>query len=360
MTRRLAPALSLLVGLALVLVAAPLLAGASSALATMTVTTRDDAADPQLLSTSFGRVTDVTINADGATDVTVTFSGTGLTVDTPVVNLGTVSGAKTTSVEVTATTGGFHTLNIQVASSNSSPVGASLPLMWAPGSPVVGSGDLTGRNYGNVDLYEFAGTSYEDRQLLSFLDAETAYIGNPAKGRPTCASASETKRTGCVAYHYDDATGVVQIGGAIGKIKGKSVYVEGIGRADDQGAGETFNQRTFTKRVGYPAPGKRYGATWSWRYDNYPDGLSFVKLTLRKNGTFELRTAELGEQAKLKTGTYALTAPGRLRLKGSFGTELHTLAVRAKSNGKADPAKGVWVTFGKGKNVTVVPLKLTA
>ena len=58
----------------------------------------------------------------------VTFSGAGLSFDTPVVGLGTVSGDKRASVEVTADDAGFHTLNIQVTSSNSPPSIASLPV----------------------------------------------------------------------------------------------------------------------------------------------------------------------------------------------------------------------------------------
>jgi hypothetical protein len=349
---------SLLLGLAVLLAAAPAPSVAASSLATMTVTTRDAPSDPQLLSTSFGRNTFVTVNADGATDVTVTFSGTGLTIDTPVVNLGAVNGSRTTSVEVTATSGGFHTLNVQVTSTNSAPVGTSLPLMWAPGGPPLpATGDLTGRNYGNVDLYSFAGTSYEDRQLLTFLDEDTAYIGLPAKGRPSCPTASETKRTKCVAYRYDESTGLVSIGGAIGKVAAKSIYTNGIGRADDQDAEETFNSRTFTQRVGYPSPGKRYGGTWKWTYDNYPDGLTFARITLRKNGTFELAWAYDNEKAKSRKGSYIVYAPGQLRLQGAFGVEFHTLAVRAKPNGTADPSLGIWLTFGKGKSVTGALLK---
>lgn len=353
MTRRLGAIVSLVLGLVAALVVVS--AAPSSAAATMTVSTRDSHQQPQLLSTSSGRLTDIDVVTDGpAANVVVTLSGTGLTIETPVVNLGTVNGSERATVEVTATTPGFHTLDIEVTSSDSGSVGTTLPLMWAPGTSVPGDDSLAGRNYGDVDLYEFAGNSYEDRQLLSFLDDETAFIGNPAKGRPTCTSASETARRGCVAYHYDKGTGIVQIGGAIGIRQGKAVYVEGIGRSDDSG-GETYNQREFVQLVSYPAPGKRYGITWKWTYDNVPDGLTSVKLTLRKNGTFVLAVAEDYKKPKVKKGTYALTAPGRLRLKGKFGVELHTFVVRSVS-GVAAPQKGAWLTFGKGKNADVVPL----
>jgi hypothetical protein len=352
-TRRLGTFASLVLGLVAALVLVP--AAPSSAAATMSVVSRDSNQEPQLLSTSSGRLTDVDVVTDGpAANVVVTFSGTGLSIDTPVVNLGTVNGSERATVEVTATTPGFHTLEIGVTSSDSGSVGTTLPLMWAPGTSAPGGDSLAGRNYGDVDLYEFAGNSYEDRQLLSFLDDDLAFIGNPAKGRPTCTSGSETARSGCVAYHYDKSTGIVQIGGAIGIRQGKAVHVEGIGRSDDSG-GETYNLRDFVQLVSYPAPGKKFGLTWKWTYDNFPDGLTSVKLTLRKNGTFVLAAATDNKKPKVKHGSYALTAPGRLRLKGKFGVELHTFAVRSVA-GVATPQKGAWLTFGTGKNADVVPL----
>ena len=332
----------------------------ASAAPALAIHTRDNPANPQLLSSAFGRLTDVDVSSTGGTaaNVTVTLSGTGLEIDTPVVDLDTVSTSERVNVEIRALTGGLHTLDIQVTSSNAPTVNASLPYMWAPGgAPLPATGDLTGRNYGNVDLYTFSGTSYEDRELLTFLDGDTAFIGLPPKGRPDCPSPSATKRAGCVSYRYDTSTGLVQVGGAIGRVLPKSIYTEGIGRGDDEN-GETFNKRVFTQRVGYPSPGKKYGATWQWTYDNYPDGLSFVKLTLRKNGTFYLKYTIDYKKSTVRVGTYSLTAPGLLKLKGKFGTELHTFAVRARSNGKADPSLGVWLMIGKGKHPDGALLKL--
>ena len=249
-------------------------------------------------------------------------------------------------------------LTIQVTSTNSTAVSTSLPLMWAPGgTPIPATGALGG-NYGNVDLYTFAGTSFEDRQLLTFLDGDTAFIGNPAKGRPVCKKASSTSRKGCVSYRMDDATGLVQIGGVIGRVaaNGLSIYTNGIGRADDS-EGETFNERTFSQRFGYPGSGKRYGQTWKWTYDNVPEGISSVKLTLRKNGTFQLATGYDGEKPTVRKGTYRLTAPGRLVLKGRFGTETHSFGVRFGKFDTAEPTKGIWLTYGKGKHVDVFTLK---
>lgn len=358
MTRRLGSLLALVLGIAAFLVVVPV--GPSSAAATLTVKTRDDPAAPQLLTTSAGRITDVDLASVGtATGVTVTFSGAGLSIDTPVVAVGNVNGDKRVSVEVTATNAGFHTLNIHVTSTNSTSVDASLPYMYAPGgAPLPATGDLSGRNYGNVDLYVAnGGNSYEDRQILSFLDGATAFIGPPAKGRPTCKSASATKREGCVTYRYDTGTGLVQIGGAIGRVTPKSVYVEGIGISDDSD-GELFNKRTFSQRIGYPSPGKKFAGSWKFSFSQFLEsGPTLVKLTLRKNGTFSLTSAYGTDKAKTKSGTYALTAPGRLRLKGKFGKEFHTFAVRTTTQGKAAPKKGIWFTLGKGKNIDAVPMK---
>jgi hypothetical protein len=346
-------------GLVVALVLVP--AGPAAA-ATMTVTTRDSAVNPQLVSTTAGRVFDVDVHTDSnATNVHVVFSGTGLTVDTPDVDLGNVNGSERASVEVTATSGGLHTLNIQVTSNNSSTVNTSLPFVWAPGgTPIPANGDLTGRNYGNVDLYTAnGGNSYEDRQMLSFLDGELAFIGPPSKGRPVCTSGSSVARKGCVTYRYDTATGLVQIGGAIGHVTPKRVYVEGIGIADDSD-GELYNHRTFAQRIGYPSPGKTYAGSWHFSYSQFLDsGPALVKLTLNKNGTFSLKYGYGDDDGKVttRTGTYALVAPGRLRLKGTFGSEIHTFAVRTTTAGKAKPAKGIWFTLGTGKHTEAVPMK---
>jgi hypothetical protein len=358
-TRRLGALLTLALAAVLLVPTSP-----SHALATMTVVTVDDPTYPQKLSTSVGRVTDIKVTADGATDVVVTFSGAGLSFNTPVVNLGTVSGEKRTTVDVKAVTAGFHTLDVQVTSSNSSTVSASLPYMWAPGgTPIPATGDLTGLYYGNVDGYSSTGgVSYQDRDLLTFLDGATAYVGNPPKGRPRCRTASATGLSGCVAYRYDTSTGLVQIGDAIGRVMPTSVYTNGIGTGDDSD-GELFSERVFSERVDYPGVGKRYGGNWEFSYGQFMEtGPTFVRLSLRKNGRFELQTAFANGEAKTKRGTYALTAPGRLRLKGGFGTELHTLAVRTTNKGKAKPGKGIWLTLvkGKGTYVYVVPMKPVA
>ena len=129
--------------------------------------------------------------------------------------------------------------------------------------------------------------------------------------------------------------------------------------SSDDSEGELFNKRTFSQRIGYPSPGKKFAGSWKLlvQSSSSTSGPTLVKLTLRKNGTFSLTSAYGTDKAKTKSGTYALTAPGRLRLKGKFGKEFHTFAVRTTNKGKAHPSKGIWFTLGKGKNIDAVPMK---
>lgn len=322
-----------------------------------------DRLNPILLSMSEGRSTGVLVLTDeDVTGVTVTFSGAGLTFDPAVVDLGNIDAVdgKRAYTEITATTGGMHTVHVTMDANETGGYEFDI-FAWTPGgAPIPATGDLSGRHYGNVDLYTSnGGNSYEDRQMLSFLDDELAFIGPPGKGRPTCTTGSETKTKGCVRYRYDTANQIVQIGGAIGRAIPSSVAVEGIGRADD-GEGELFNRRTFSQRIKYPGPGNTYGGSWRFSYSQFLDvGLATVKLTLTKKGTFTLRYGYGDDDGKIttRTGTYSLTAPGRLRLQGKFGTELHTFALRTDKNGKVKPSQGIWFTFGQGKHVSAVPMK---
>ncbi len=320
-------------------------AGPSGALAapTLTVTVRDDPAQPHFVSGA-GRLVavDVTSAGGAAEDVTVTFSGPDLAATPAAADLGTVTGTETAVTRVSLLSGGFHTLTVEVASTNAGPATASLPLLWsAGGTPLPATGNLTGRHYGwRVDFYEpHVGYRHEDFQL-SFLDDHRAFIGAAPKGRPRCPSVVEHGYTGCVPYRYDVSTGLVTIGGFIGRVLGNDLYLSGIGRAETS---NSVSERVVSQRWRYVR--NRLVLDGRWRWDDLRGGgtRSVIDLALRPDRTFRLVTGTDVRPVET-TGTFRIPRHGKLVLLGTNGREVHTLAARLGPDGRPAPGLGVWFT----------------
>lgn len=307
---------------------------------------------PAIVTSESDRSIDVIVAPYGTKDLTVRFSAPGLSFDPAEFDLGEVSSGQVVSTKVNATAGGLHPVTVEVTSSDSPTVTATYPYLWTPGGdPLPATGDLTGVTYADTDIYTAGDDEYADRQMLTFLDDTTAYIGLWGGGRPTCGLGSTTRDRGCVRYYYDIATGLVQLGGRIGRVVSYGLYTNGIGPIDQSGGGEEYSSRTWTERLTYPAAGTRLDGTWRMKlYNGWGvESIDRALLVLRRDGTFNLRYSYYdyleGDQVTRRTGTYRFTGPGRLQFKGKFGTEVHTLALHVDKDGKADRSR-LWFTFG--------------
>ena len=291
-----------------------------------------------------------------ATNVTVTVTGTGLATPAPK-NFGTVATEALGSSAITATTGGFHQLTYTVTADGAAPAAVTLNYVWAPTGAMTVSpvADLQHSYFGTVGTYSDTGQSYDDRALLLFLTKDIAYYGVPDAGLPKCTTGSVTATTGCLAYAYDPASHLIQVGGAIGRVNEYGVHTIGLGIPDPQGGGD-FAFRDWLDRLSFPNSHNRYQGTWTWSdswFCRGPGGCSaFRTLTLHKNGTFVLADDWRGKKRVIK-GRYAVSHSGRMVLTGKFGKETHTFAVRTSKAGKPRPKLGIAFTFGKRKHTVV-------
>ena len=274
-----------------------------------------------------------------ATGFHVEFSGQGLSFDPPVIDEAGPYIAFSITTLVTATTGGMHTLTATVSADGLSPATSNTVtnLYAAGGPPIPATGDLTGLLLGSRDWADLDDTdnSTEEATSISFLDAGTAHIGASHRGRPRCRHAVSTlARTGCVAYRYDAATGLVQIGGAIGKVVGHKLWISGIGQPP---FGEIYNEDLLGRHYSYPSVGTRFNGHWAGGYYRRNP----LHLVLRRNGTFRLTNGRIDDPTT-RQGHYRITAPGRLVLRSrTEGREVMTLAVRESSA----PTFGLWLGF---------------
>lgn len=343
MIRRSIGVLVLAVVVALVSVPVTATQASSSAAPTLTVTLTEDPTQPHWVG-AHGRLFAATVTVAGgaAEDVVVTFGGAGIDAEELNTHLGSVSGSAIATARVRAD-GGFHTLEIDVTSSNAGTASTSLALLWAPGgTQLPATGDLKGRNYGwRVDYYEpHVGLKHQD-YMLSFLDDRRAFIGAPARGRPKCPSVDELGYAECVAYRYDVSTGLVQIGGFVGRVIGNDLYISGIGRAETVNA---VSERVVSEGWRYAHRRMRFDGHWTWDVLTSPGGVrAVVDLTMRRDRTFRLITGT-DERPVVTTGRFWIPRRGKLVLRGTHGRELHTLGVVRGPDGRPDPALGLWYT----------------
>ena len=303
-----------------------------------------------------GPATNVTVSVSGAGLGVTHFQGVGQATPGPV-NLGTINTEKTNYVAVTAATGGFHQLTFTVTADGAAPAAATLNYVWAPtgAMTVSAGGDLQGTYFGVDGDYSENDTSYSDRAMLLFLTPALAYYGVPDEGLPRCKTGSTSKLHGCLAYAYDPATQLIQVGGAIGRVDALGVHTIGLGITDVQG-GDYFAQRHWTTRLYFPTSHNRYSGSWIWEDSWFCPGVTggcreIVALTLRRDSTFVL--TDNWRKKRTVTGRYEVFRNGRMVLRGKFGKEIHTFAVFASKTGRPKPKLGVALGFGKGRHTDV-------
>lgn len=280
-----------------------------------------------------------------ATNVRVHAEGEGLTVQDDTVTFPALTPGQFTSTYflVSADGPGFHELTVTVTADGSEPVTATLPRLWAPGGPPLPSGgDLTGRAYGwSGSVSGVVGeSSSRVTTMLTFVDGTYAYVGLPPRGVPSCPG------RGCRRYYHDPATGLVQVGDAlIGEVLGPRLFVEGLTPADQWDYPDFTPGVVLAKPVAAPRHTK-YQRTWTYTTRSYPDGLTYQRLTLSRNGTFRLAFEyDAGDRRHLR-GDYRLGRRGHLALRGRRSDSvLHgTLLVRTTLSGVQQPGRlGVWL-----------------
>jgi hypothetical protein len=290
----------------------------------------------------------------------------GLYVDPLVAELGPLEADNTELVRfaVRARTTGLHTLSLLVTAPGAEPRQVSHTYVWrAGGEPIAGDDSLAGRLYARVGLDSYpcapsAGCTFRDPSRVVFLDDVSASTALAADGRRGCPP-----RAACPRYHYDEASGLVQVGrGTIGRISNEAAFVDG---------------ERYTRLV-YPRPGQRLDGLWYFGADvDEARGIFEQRLRLRDDGRFRLSyavdTTRYGDPDGGSTydrsskGRYRIGSNGRIALVERRGTVVGTLAIVATTRGRARPAtKGVWLdlplnpprgrSFVDGNRLYPVPL----
>ncbi|MBJ7359264.1 hypothetical protein [Nocardioides sp.] len=289
---------------------------------------------------------EVVVTGGPISNVRLEFTGEGVIADPAVIEIAGPTSSFTFSTKAYST-GGFHNVVVHVSSDNTVPDSQVGPLLYAAGGDAIpATGDLTGVAYGYTDLARFEGgdgrTSSD--HLLTFVDADTALFGAPDGGAPRCSRPDEDLADGCVRYRYDESTGLVVVGAFPGKVVGKKLWISRGNPADDDDS--YSSERFLTDHVAYPEAGKRFSGRWSGGEVKQFDWQPHYQLTLQRQGAFALRIFPGRGKPMSVSGTYRITAPGRLVLVRRSGRRtVHLLGVSTRPNGTPQPKKGVWVTF---------------
>jgi hypothetical protein len=325
---------------------APLPSATAQAAPVLSLSSVVDPADPQVVPTgSDTEAVDFAVGTTEAASVTVTASGAGLTIANPgqVLTVGSAAGF---SVQVSATTPGFHALTVTVSATGATPQSVTLPYVWADGSPAFPStGSLAGRTYGWQGTDQVTGLESSTRavEMLSFVSPTLAYVGLPAAGRPRCATAGK----GCVAYSYDVASGLVQVGThVVGRVDGDGLRTDGFVPADNQD-GELFAHEALAHPLAVARPRTRLGGTWRYRSRDYPTGITYEQVTFRKDGTCAVAFSVDGGKVQKLAGGYAVGRGGEVTFR-SRGTvaQVGTLLLVGSRLGRPAPASlGLWLVL---------------
>jgi len=284
------------------------------------------------------------LNAD-ATNVVVHVEGDGLTFDQDTFSYGDLAAGEylLDYAEVTATGPGFHAMTITVDADDAEPVSVTLPRLWAPGGPpIAGGGDLTGRGYGWSGFVSgvVAESSTRVTTMLNFTDHTYAYVGLPRRGIGCPAP-------GCVPYYYDTSTGLVQVGDdLIGQVLGPELFIEGLTPPDPE-LGEFRASAVLDDAVGWTRH-ERYSRTWGYSTGTYPSGLVHQRLTLNRNGTYQLSFRYEDNPVRRLSGTYRFGGRGGIAFRNSrTGAVLRgTFLVREAPDGTPKPgSRGIWLTL---------------
>jgi hypothetical protein len=293
---------------------------------------------------------DVTVHTDSpATNVTLTATGDGI-VAFRSEHLDTLSDQETVIMYLAGSTPGLHTVTVTATADGAAPAMASRANVWVPGGTIPGGGDLTGHTWGYQGFSNNAGpeSSVRDTEMLSFVSPTYVFDGMPPSGRPVCTHASRS----CLTYSYDPASGLVQVDNEIiGQVLGSSLYTDGFIPADLED-GELYSPYTAKDPIAYLPAHTRLSGHWRFKSSDYPYGLVYEDLTLRKSGTYALSFRYDDTRTRHLTGTYAVTGQGKVTFRQHHGpAQTGTLQSVATAAGRPEPAAlGVWLTLVRNRH----------
>jgi hypothetical protein len=299
-------------------------ASPADAAAVITVTSTPSWRFPQQLpAASSGLTTRITVTVSSTEPVasataTAQYDGAELLVTNPVQQLGTLAQPKTISFDVAGVAPGMHHLFVDVTSPSSLGGGTTLPYLWTSGSPLLtGTNPLFDRSYGWQGTEHVAGLESSTRavQMLTIVSDTFAYVGLPPNGRPVCT----TEGRGCVRYAYENLGQILQVGtGIIAKPYGPGLYTDGLVPADEQD-GELFGRHVFSGYDSFTSSHSHLNGTFRYSSLDYPTGLTYEKVTFRKDGSYALAYAYDGGKVKKLAGRFRLGKHGEITFRSPRG-----------------------------------------
>ena len=277
----------------------------------------------QVPPSATGQTTRISVVVTSSEPVTVTAysDDDSLTIADPQRSFDTLNEPTTVSFDVAALAPGMHSLSIQMDGSTGPPyssVYVGFPFLWTSGSALSpGTGGLRLTSYGWQGTERVAGRDSPTRavRMLTIVDEKFAYVGLPAFGRPKCTAEGH----GCLPYAFDGKTGLLQVGTSIiGRPHGlqTGAYLDGLVPAAD---GEPYGRYDFAGddvllRAHSPLTG-----TYKYSSSDYPSGLTYQKVTFRKDRSYSLAYAYDGGEVKKLAGRFRLGNNGKITFRSSQG-----------------------------------------
>ena len=244
--------------------------------------------------------------------------GTGLVITPANQSLGNLAQPVIVSFDVAGAEPGLHPLFVDVSAPGATPGTAWIQYVWTTGSPLfTGTNGLYDRSYGWQGTEHLAGLESSTRavRMLTIVSKSFAYVGLPPHGRPTCT----VEGNGCLPYAYDSKTGLLQVGtGIIAAVHRNSLYTDGLVPADEQ-SGELFGRYDFQAQDDFSSPSQVLAGTFRYSSRDYPTGLTYEKVTFRKDGTYSLAYAFDGGKVKKLAGKFRLGKHGEITFRSPRG-----------------------------------------
>ena len=308
-------------------VAAALLAPATpiasaAAAPVITVTPVINASYPRQVPTAASgetvKVAVVVSSSEPVVGATAFGGGPGLAVTNPNQPLGNLAQPVTVSFDVAGTEPGIHAMFVTVMTSGDETGAALIKYVWTTGSPLLtGTNGLYGRSYGWQGTEHVAGLESSTRavRMLTIVSKTFAYVGLPAHGRPTCTQ----EGNGCLPYAFDYRTGLLQVGtGIIAAVHRNSLYTDGLVPADEQ-SGELFGRFDFPAQDDFSGRTSVLDGTFRYSSPDYPTGLTYEKVTFRKDGSYSLAYAYAGGKVRKLHGKFRLGKHGEITFRSLRG-----------------------------------------
>jgi hypothetical protein len=252
----------------------------------------------------------VTINARSDDD--------GLQIMDPQRTFGALTVPTTVTFQVSALSPGFHPFSVQMDGSVGPPfhsVGVQYSA-WTSGSPLP-EGPSEGSRLA-VYGYQAPGSA---PQLLTFASRDYAYLGLPARGRPSCTQ----EGAGCIPYWVDPGpAATVQIGtGIVGAFHRGGFYTDGLVPPGPT-TGTPFGRHDFINPLYFMEPRTGLRGTYAYADRSRTSGLTRQKVTFLKRageltGDYRLTYAYAGGRKHELRGTFRVDRSGGITFRNARG-----------------------------------------